>query len=126
MSESILRRTIVRGGLAAGLAVAINLWRDSPLALGLLTGGAWNLVNGWCLARALRTWLVVEPSRTRSIAWFLLKFPVLYAAAVGILMAPRISPVGFGLGFLLTLASVLIAAALGFPRTLRVVAPHGR
>lgn len=79
----------------------------SALLLGFLAGGAWNLVNLWCLAHLLRAWIGPRPSRRRVVGWLVVKFPLWYAAAILVLQQPGVSLVGFGAGFTL----VLLAAA---------------
>ena len=98
----------------------------TSFALGLAVGGAWNGLNLWCLARALTVWLTRGAARRRSIAWFLVKFPLLYAAAFWTLSRPEISPVGFAAGFTLILA---LAGLVMLRRSQALVPPlpvHGR
>lgn len=93
---------------------------------GLLCGAVWNLANLWCLHRALTVWLSGTAPTRRTVAWFLLKFPLLYAAAIFLLMRPGVSPVGFGVGFTATLIAatvlVLMTARTGSP----FASTHGR
>ena len=124
MSEGLLRRLVaISGTVVAG--VAALAWRWSvPDALGVLAGGAWNLLNLWCLASALTTWLEASPSRRWAIGWFVVKFPLLYAALVGVLSRPEISPVGFGLGFTVVLGVAAILTAIS-ARQSGAMSPHG-
>lgn len=121
--EQLKRIGISAAGLVAlGAALA---WLKSPrAAAGIAAGGAWNLASLWCLVRLLNAWLVDRTPR-RAVAWALVKFPVLYALAAGLLHSPAVSSVGFGIG--LTIA--LLAAMGGFmASTLRTpLSPfHGR
>ena len=79
--------------------------------LGVIVGAAWNLINLWCLSSALTIWLDVAPSRRRAIAWFVVKYPLLYLAAFGALSHPAVSPVGFAIGFSVVLLAALIVKA---------------
>ena len=80
--------------------------------LGVILGAAWNLVNLWCLSSALAIWLDEAPSRRRAVAWFIVKYPLLYLAAFGALSHPAVSPVGFAIGFTVVLFAALIVKAL--------------
>jgi len=94
--------------VAAALAVAavavagVSYW-DARTGLGVAAGVAWNLASFWCLARLLQAWLGPRPSTRRAVAWLLLKFPLLYGAAVLLLRSPSLSILGFGVGFTLIL-----------------------
>ncbi len=92
------------------LLASAAVWRVSPrLVVGILAGGAWNLANLWCLTQLFRAWLEPSPSRRRAIIWLLLKFPVLYLLAFGLLRMPSASLLGFGIGF-----TVVLVAAMGW------------
>lgn len=93
---------------------------DARLVLGMLAGGAWNLVNLYCLARLLRAWLGPQRSTRRVAAWLLAKFGVLYVMVFWLLRLPTVSPVGFGLGFTVVLITAVWLLAL---RTRRLVHP---
>ena len=84
---------------------------------GIFVGAVWNLINLWCLSRALRTWLHPQPSRARAIAWLAVKFPLLYSVAVGYLMRSSASAMGFGIGFLIVLIAALVAGLINASRT---------
>ena len=75
----------------------------------LLIGGAWNLVNLWCLAHLLSAWLGPQPSRRRVIRWLLLKVPLLSLVVLTLAHGSRPLLAGFGVGF-----SVVLALALGW------------
>ena len=83
-----------------------------PVVLGVVVGAAWNLINLWCLSSALTIWLDVAPSRRRAIAWFVVKYPLLYLAAFVALSHPAVSPVGFAIGFTVVLFAALVIKAL--------------
>ena len=91
------------------LAALIGLRWDAGISVGILGGGAWNLANLWCFARALPVWLGSSPSRRRAVGWLLVKFPLLYAAAIGLLLIPSVSPVGFAIGFLVVMLTAIVA-----------------
>ena len=109
MNERALLKLLFAGGLLVAGAAATALRWNGPLALGIAAGGAWNLLNLWCLATALTVWLDQSPSRRRAIGWFVIKFPLLYLAVFCLLSRPSVSPIGFGIGFTIVLA---LAAAL--------------
>ena len=109
MNEHLLIKLQKQSALALALgSLAVSVW-DMRVAAGMLAGGAWNLASFWCLARLLRAWLGhAQPSKRRVVGWVLLKFPLLYIAVFGLLRLPCIAPLGFGLGFTLVLAVMLL------------------
>ena len=129
MNERAWLKLLFAGGLLVAGAAATALRWNGPLALGIAAGGAWNLLNLWCLVTALTVWLDQSPSRRRAIAWFVIKFPLLYLAAFGLLSHPSVSPIGFGIGFTVVLA---LAATLLVVRSRSAASPasaasaHGR
>jgi len=125
MTERTLRTLLLVGSGTVGLAASMSLWWGPSVSLGVLAGGLWNLVNLWCLARTLRVWFASTPPRRRVVAWFVVKFPLLYLAAVGVLMIPGLSVVGFGVGFLVLLASVLVTTLVRLQRMTQSVPSHG-
>lgn len=85
--------------------------------LAAAAGAAWGLANLWGLSRALRSWLGPQPAgRAVQAGWFLLKFPLLYGAAIWLLTRPGFSAPGFGAGFSLALLGAVAV-------TLRRLAP---
>ena len=104
-----------------------------PLAAGVLAGGVWSAANLWCLSRALRVWLKPPPASParrswlpgRQIGWFVVKFPLLYAAAFGLIQIPGISLIGFGIGFIAVLGSALFVALKAKPLPSRSLPAHG-
>lgn len=90
-----------------------------PLFVGIVAGGAWSLVNLWGLTRISTVWLR-QAHRGRTLAWFLFKFPCLYAIAMYLLTRPAVSPMGFGIGFTV----MLVAAGVVTMRRARIV--HGQ
>ncbi|PIQ83932.1 MAG: hypothetical protein COV75_04850 [Candidatus Omnitrophica bacterium CG11_big_fil_rev_8_21_14_0_20_63_9] len=83
-----------------------------PLMLGTLAGLLWSLANVWGLARLSTVWLRDGASRTRTLLWFFIKFPCLYAVAIWLLLQPAVSPAGFGIGFTLVLIAAIVVAAV--------------
>jgi len=96
-----------------------------PLAAGVLAGGLWNAANLWCLSQALGSWLAPGQTRRRQIGWFVVKFPLLYAVAFGLLQIPGFSLIGFGIGFTIVLGSAVLLALKG-SQPQRALASHGR
>ncbi|MBI4003412.1 MAG: hypothetical protein HY353_00145 [Candidatus Omnitrophica bacterium] len=97
-----------------------------PLAAGVLAGGLWSAVNLWCLSRALRTWLNPQATpRWRQIGWFLVKFPLLYAAVFGLVQLPGISLVGFGIGFFVVIMAAVFIALKSIKPVHSSVSSHG-
>ncbi len=110
MADGRGQRCLAIGVLATSVAAAVSYGRHSSVTSGMLVGGAWNLINLWCLTRALGVWLASHPSRWRSALWFIVKFPLLYGLALGLLMTPGLSLGGFIVGFSATLGAALLAS----------------
>ena len=136
MGDRRLRGFLIIGAWLVTLLTAGSLWWRPAAALGILAGGAWNLANLWCLARALVVWLGPTPSparpasspgraRWRAAWWFLVKFPGLYGLAVWLLLAPAVSLEGFGLGFSAVLAWAVVAGIVWSRHHLRTLPTYG-
>jgi len=127
MTERMVHRVLLIGGVATAVAAFVSLGWGAAVALSVAAGGAWNLANLWCLSRALGVWINPQPAPRRvQIGWFLVKFPLLYAVAVGLLKMPGTSLIGFGVGFTTVLVSALAATFMTL-RTFQVFTPpHGR
>ena len=109
MNEALLKRLwMVAAAVLAFPVLAALVWAP-PTALGVFAGGAWNIVNLWCLTRLLAAWLGPQRSQRRVIGWLLVKFLVLYGLACGLLQHPAVSILGFSIGF-----SVILATAVAF------------
>lgn len=107
MTERTLRHVAGLAAVVVGLAGAVaGVWGLRP-ALSVAAGGAWNLASLWCLGQLLQAWLGPQPSRRRVIGWLLVKFPLLYLLAFGVIRSPLIAPEGFGAGFTVVLAAVV-------------------
>lgn len=126
MSERIGRPLATMASVSMGLAAVAGLRVGPAFAVGVLSGGAWSLVNLWCLARALRVWLAPQTSRRRAVAWFLVKFPLVYAVAIALLMRSPAHAAGFGVGLTLVLLSALAASLLTIQHAAQPVVMHGR
>ena len=124
MTERKLQTLIGMGNTVAAAAISMH-WQPA-LSRGIIAGGAWGLVNLWCLAQVLSRWLTPECSRWRIMAWVLVKFPLLYGVAIWCLTRPRISPLGFGLGFFTALTSAIVVSLLVAQRAMRSLPTHGR
>lgn len=125
MGDRALRAFAVIGAGLVALTAAGSLWWHPQAARGILAGGAWNLANLWCLARAMTVWLGPRPSGRRAAWWVIVKFPVLYGVAVGLLFAPGVSLAGFGLGFSVVLACAIVAGIAWSQRGLLTLPTHG-
>lgn len=125
MSEQLSKRVWVTaaGIMLVGAAIAAR-W-GAHVATGLFIGGAWNLASLWCLVHLLSAWIGPHPSRRRAIAWLLLKFPLLYLLAFVMFRSPRVSLIGFGVGFTIVLI-VLIGWFALQARQMTLMRPHGR
>lgn len=115
------RTTLLTSGAVAAVIVAVSsvvvafLW-GAPLAIGMLVGGAWHLASLWCLASLLAAWLGPQRSQRTVLGWLLVKFPLLYGAAILLLRHPSMSIAGFALGFTVVLVAVIAGVARGLPR----------
>ncbi len=82
-------------------------------AVGLWVGAAWGLANFWCMAKALSC--VVEKTRGLRLAvWIVFKFVILYGSAGLLLLWAKVSPVGWILGFTISLIALGIGAIPSF------------
>ena len=108
MDDSFIRRLwglgIALVLISAGLAGSFGGFRG---ALGVLSGGLWNLINLWCLQNLLSAWLGTTRSKRRVVGWIALKFLFLYGLVVLLLRHPAISLIGFGVGFTIVLVSAI-------------------
>ncbi len=76
--------------------------------LGLWTGSLWGLANAWCLVRTARC--VVSGKRSWRLAgWIGMKFIGLYGLLVWLLIGWRVSPVGWVIGFTISLIGLCAA-----------------
>jgi hypothetical protein len=125
MDERTLRRVWLGTAAVVALCAVASLGWSVRGAAGVLAGGIWNLASLWCLVHLLNAWLGPHPSRRRAIAWLVLKFPLLYLLAAGVLLHQRVSVVGFGLGFTVVLLVIVGWFALQ-ARRMTVLRPHGR
>ncbi len=107
MTDRMLNELWVVSASAVGLCAVLTAAWNRSLAMSMLIGGAWNLASLWCLARMLRAWLGPHPSRRRVIGWLLVKFPLLYAAIVLLLVQASVSALGFGIGFTVVLLTAM-------------------
>lgn len=118
-SRSMTHLMLTAGTIIGGAAMMAALW-DVRLGAGIVAGGLWNMASLWCLTRLLSTWLGPQPSRRRTVAWLLVKFPLLYLAVFGMLRLPTVSATGFGIGFTLMLVAAITWFALRTDRTLSI------
>ena len=125
MNERTLRRVWLWAAAVVAFCAAASLTWSAKGAVGVLAGGVWNLASLWCLVHLLNAWLGPTPSRRRAIMWLVLKFPLLYLLAVGVLLNQRVSVVGFGLGFTIVLLIIVSWFALQV-RQITLLRPHGR
>ena len=110
MTDRMLRQVLAWAGAALAATVGGSLaWAQSSITMGVLAGGVWNLLSLWWLTRLFAAWLGPKPSQRRVIGWLLLKFPLLYVVAIGLMSSGWISGLAFGVGFTV----VLFAAIAG-------------
>lgn len=126
MTDRALHTTLILGALFVGLVAFAGLTWGLSVGCGILAGGIWNLANLWCLSHALTAWLAPQRARWQTIGWFLVKFPVLYLTAFGLLAFARCSAVGFGIGFVVVLTLAIITSIVSLQRTLQTASAHGR
>lgn len=124
MNEPRLTPILWVGLVATALTALIGRSWGLSMALGIAAGGLWNVANLWCLAKALHAWLQETPTTRRTVLWVLVKFPLLYGAAIALLLKPTISPIGFAIGFSVILATCVIMILLSSFRLTPVL--HGR
>ncbi|MBI4004324.1 MAG: hypothetical protein HY353_04815 [Candidatus Omnitrophica bacterium] len=96
-----------------------------PFAAGVLAGALWNAANLWCLSRAVGAWLNPQRTRRQQIGWFVVKFPLLYAAAFGLMQIPGVSLIGFGIGFTVVLGSAVFVALKALRQSQHSLPAHG-
>ncbi len=125
MIERRLRSLWLTGVAFLTAATFIALELHAPMAAGLCAGATWNLVNLTCLAGLLHACITPQSSKRWAIAWFVVKFPLLYAIGYQVLRRPDISILGFGIGFTLMLLLVLGWFTFQIPYLLPVRS-HGR
>ena len=109
MNDTVWKQLWSLGAVVLAAAVLVATLWGGRMALGVLAGGAWNLVNLWCLTRLLSSWLGPRRSTKRGIMWLAVKFPLLYLLAFSLLQHPAVSIVGFSVGF-----SVVLMTAVAF------------
>ena len=108
MTDRTLKPLLLVGLAATGCAALVSAPWGIAVALSVVVGGLWNVANLWCLSRALTVWLKPQPApRRHQVGWFLVKFPLIYAAVFGLVKIPGISLVGFGIGFVVVIASAV-------------------
>ena len=114
----------ITASIVAATAAVIALWKPG-VAVGVIIGGVWNLTSVWCLGRLLSTRVTPKPSRGKTIAWALVKFPLLYLLVGFLFMTRAVSLLGFGIGFTIVLLFAMGWFWLQASRT-ALVRPHGR
>ncbi len=119
MTERQLRRLWAWAALGAIGAAAASSWWSGRIAIGVLAGGAWNLASLWCLIHLLGAWIGPRASVRRAIGWLLLKFPLLYVLAFGVLNSRTVSLLGFAAGFTVVLVLLVGGYALSLQRLAR-------
>lgn len=126
MTDQTLRGILLAGLVATAVAAVGGALFGIETALGILAGGLWNVANVWCLARALGVWLSPKLApRQHQVGWFIVKFPLLYAAVFGLVQLPGISLVGFGIGFLVVITAAMVVALKSFKPANRSISSHG-
>ena len=126
MTEQILCGILLAGLGATVVAAMAGALFGIEVALSILAGGLWNVANIWCLARALGVWLSPQPAPRRyQIGWFLVKFPLLYAAVFGLVQLPGISLMGFGIGFLVVITAAMVITLKSLKSVNRSISSHG-
>ena len=99
---------------ALGLIPAAGLVGGLRVSVGVAGGIAWILVNMWALSRLLQPLTSGVPRRAMAhLGWWVLKLPVLYGAAVILLVSPWSSAVGFVIGFSMWFLVVWLCALRG-------------
>jgi len=126
MTDQTLRGIFLTGIGATAVAALGGALFGIEVALSILAGGLWNVANVWCLARALGVWLNPHPApRRQQIGWFIVKFPLLYAAVFGLVQCPGISLVGFGIGFLVVIIAAVFITLKSIKPVNSSVSSHG-
>src|SRR3989338_1762545 len=109
MTDQTLRGILLACLVTTAVAAMAGALFGVQVALGILAGGLWNVANVWCLARALGVWLSPKLApRRHQVGWFIVKFPLLYAALFGLVQLPGISLMGFGIGFLVVITAAMV------------------
>ena len=126
MTDQTLRGILLACLVTTAVAAMGGAPFGGQVALGILAGGLWNVANIWCLARALGVWLspTLAPRR-HQVGWFIVKFPLLYAALFGLVQLPGISLMGFGIGFLVVIIASVGVILLSLRPVNRSIPSHG-
>ena len=126
MTDRTLKQLLLVGLAATACAALLGALWGIAVALSVAAGGLWNVANLWCLSRALAVWLKPQPApRRHQVGWFLVKFPLLYAAVFGLVKIPGISLVGFGIGFVAVIASAVSVALQALRSPQHSLPAHG-
>lgn len=83
---------------ALGL-VAIGAAVDAEFAVGVLAGGAFASIDVWAMRRIVGAMLTSGTRPSDVGAWVVVKLVAVLALASALLLAVRVDPVGFALGF---------------------------
>jgi len=101
MDADLLKR-VRKTSIIVGLVVAVPFATYFGLmpAAGWLAGGAWSLANLAAIGSLVRRVLTMEPRDVGTIVFALtVKFPILYAAAVGFLVVTKLPVMWWVAGF---------------------------
>ena len=97
-----MKRAIQITSSLAAIATLAALKFGAGWIVGLWIGALWGLANIWCL-RQVADSVVVGKSRWTVAGWLALKFVGLYGLAALLLVAAKVSPVAWMVGFTLSL-----------------------
>ena len=112
MNEAVLKSLWKVAAAALILLGIAAVWWGPRAAVGVFSGGAWNLANLWCLTRLLAAWLGPQRSTKRVVGWLVVKFPLLYLLVFQLLRHPAMSIVAFGVGFTIVLLTAVTFLAV--------------
>jgi hypothetical protein len=126
MTDRTLKQLLLVGSAATGCTALVSMAWGIAVALSIVAGGMWNVANLWCLSRALGVWLKPQQApRRQRIGWFLVKFPLLYAAVFGLVKIPGISLIGFGIGFIVVIMSAVFVTLKALRSSQHSLPAHG-
>jgi len=112
LDSGIIRKIYLFGAILTVMAFAIcqNLL-GIDLAVGVLIGGTFGILNTWLIELLVKDWLTPEKrDKRRLLIAFAIKFPIILAIGFIALGSGWINLEGFAVGFTVFIVSIVFAA----------------